>query len=144
MIHDCNELVAYHGQLMHMLVAIDEIRQLSHGLLETIELPLNRRTDPDAIELAAIGTGYQPGQRMAPSLAEILGEVEMQAHFHVVRPRPQRIGARRPGRSVDKTADRGNATPVRQFQRSPVDAFVLAEVVHAHADDASCGYRFRL
>lgn len=129
---------------MHMLVAVDEIRQPAHGLLETIELSLNRRADPDAIELAAVGTDNQPGQRMTSPLAEIFGEVEMQTHFHAVRPRPQRTCARRPGRSVDKTADRGNAAPVRQFQRGPVDAFVLAEVVHADADDASCGYRFRL
>ncbi|ODU26118.1 MAG: hypothetical protein ABS93_04105 [Thiobacillus sp. SCN 62-729] len=144
MIHDRNELAAYHGQLMHMLVAIDEIRQPSHGLLETIELSTNRHADPGAIELAAIGTRNQTGQRMAPPLTEILGKVEMQAHLHAIRTRPQRMCARRPGWSVDKTADRRNAAPVRQFQRGPVDALVLAEVVHAHADDASCGYRFRL
>jgi hypothetical protein len=28
---------------------------------------------------------------------------------------------------------------VRQIQRCPVDAFMLAEVIHAHADDALFG-----
>ncbi len=129
---------------MHMLMPVDKIRQPPHGLLETIELPTNRHADPDAIELAAIGTRNQTGQRMAPPLTEILGKVEMQAHLHAIRTLPQRTCARRPGWSVYKTAHGGNAAPVRQFQRGPVDAFVLAEVVHAHADDASCGYRFRL
>jgi len=129
--------LAHAGQVMYVLVAVDEGRRCARCLLERLPLGVNLGRDRFARQPSQMRGGQQraqaqenrPRPRKRSTRRRALGEVQMQTGHRVAGETRQRCGGRRPAWQVGQARERTNPAAGDQVGDRRIDAGAQAEVV---------------